>query len=943
MNKVWCISIFYKSGTFDPLAHNLEENLREFDIHSSVKSFQNYEIHCLLSRDQIKEICKELLVDPVIQEYLVQENQFPFPATDQSFQVTIGYKKGVMDATGLSVGHTIKIMGIDVPNVKSSSSFIIKTYANRNDLIKAIKQFLVNDLIHDFKIKEITPTEQPLTSKTFTIPISTLIPKELLQLSNDKMLALNLEEMQSIQSYFANINREPTDVELETLAQTWSEHCVHKTFKGLISYNSVDIDGLLKSYIMKATEDINAEWCINVFSDNAGIIQFTDEIGLAVKVETHNHPTALDPYGGAGTGSGGVFRDAMGVGAKPIVSMDCLFFGLLDTSSSNLPKGIMHPKRLLKGSVAGIRDYGNKMGIPTANGCIGFHEKYLGNPLVFAGIVGLLPLGQYVRDPKPGDLIVLVGGRTGRDGIHGVTFASSTLTSESEITASSAVQIGNPLEQKRVLDGLIIARDYGSKPLYSAITDCGGGGLSSAVGEMGKNLGADVNLEKVPLKYEGLLPWEIWVSESQERMLLAIPPPNIDRLIEIFELENCEATVIGKFTDTKKLVLTYNGEVVCNLEMDFLHDGIPKISRQAEPLQLEETYVNFIDTVDYTKDLISLLSHPSIASKEWIIRQYDHEVQANTVIKPLQGFDGHGNACVIKPLVDSWQGFVVSNGFNPNYSLNPRKMALSSIDEAIRNNICCGGRRYALLDNFSWGNPEDGKNLAALVEACQACYDSAVTLGTPFISGKDSLYNDFKTDKGEIITIPHTLLITCIGVIPDIRKAVTSDFKREGNHLYLVGDTKREMGGSLFYKFKKLDGGIIPDVNLEKAKRIFSKMIEVIDLGLIRSCHDCSEGGLAVAVTESCFGGNIGAEIYLKNIQTDLTQDYQLLFSESNSRFLVEVIDPATFEQNMQGVPIHRIGVIKGTRLVIYGLKGEKVINESISQLKEIWQHTFDW
>jgi phosphoribosylformylglycinamidine synthase len=897
----------------------------------------------MLSKDQVKDACEEVLVDPVVQQYLIEENQFPLPVTNQSFQVTVGFKKGVMDATGLSVGHTIKILGVDIAEVKSSFSFIIKTNVTQDELTRAIKQFLVNDLIHDFMIKEINTSELSPSSNVSSVPISKLSETGLIRLSNDQMLALNLEEMQRIQSYYSIKNREPTDVELETLAQTWSEHCVHKTFKGLISYKDVTIDSLLKTYIMKATEELNAEWCINVFSDNAGIIQFKDDVGLAVKVETHNHPTALDPYGGAGTGSGGVFRDALGVGAKPIVSMDCLFFGLLDTPNTHLPKGVLHPKRLLKGSVAGIRDYGNKMGIPTANGSIGFHENYLGNPLVFAGVVGLLPLERYVRDPKPGDLIVLVGGRTGRDGIHGVTFASSTLTSESETIASSAVQIGNPLEQKRVLDGLIRSRDSGEKPLYSAITDCGGGGLSSAIGEMGKDLGAEVNLDKVPLKYEGLMPWEIWVSESQERMILAVPPANIKQLIEIFEIENCEASVIGKFTNTKKLVLTFNRNIVCNLEMDFLHNGIPKISRQANPIQLVEEYVDFPEQENYTQDLTEILSHPSIASKEWVIRQYDHEVQANTVIKPLQGFDGHGNACVIKPLTESWRGFVVSNGFNPNYSLNPRKMTLSSIDEAIRNNICSGGRRFALLDNFSWGNPENEENLAALVEACQACYDSAVTLNTPFISGKDSLYNDFKTDKGETITIPHTLLITCIGIIPDIRKAVTSDFKRKKNHLYIVGDTKRELGGSMFYKLKNLNGGIIPDVNLEKSKQIFNKMVEVIDSGLICSCHDCSEGGLAVTLAEMCFGGNIGAEIDLTNIKTNLTKDYQFLFSESNSRFIVEVNDTSAFENKMNGVPIHKIGVIKGTRLIIYGLSGKKIVDESISELKKIWQNTFAW
>ncbi|MFX0085544.1 MAG: phosphoribosylformylglycinamidine synthase subunit PurL [Candidatus Hodarchaeota archaeon] len=941
MNKTWFVSIYPKSSVNDPLIKHIKSNLLEFGIKAKIQTFNNYMIHGNLNKEQIIYICENLLFDHVSHEYLINEWHLSFPDWNQRYEITIKYKQGVMDATGLSVKEMIKSVGLEVDDVRSSITILLQTTSKKDAVIDAIKNFLVNELIQDISIS----VEKFTNSKVNVIPLSGINSSELMKISKELMLSLNEEEMQKIQQHFRNIGRDPYDVELETIAQTWSEHCVHKTFNGVIYYQGRKIQSLLRSFIMKATTEINADWCVHVFDDNAGIIKFNDNYGLAVKVETHNHPTALDPYGGAGTGSGGVFRDVMGVGGEPILSMDSLFFGFLTMNIEGLPKGIMHPKRLMKGSVAGIRDYGNKMGIPTANGSIGFHKNYLGNPLIFAGCVGILPLDKYVKNPQPGDLIVLVGGRTGRDGIHGVTFASGTLTSESEVIASSAVQIGNPLEQKRVLDALIKARDHGSEPLYSAITDCGGGGLSSAVGEMGKNLGVIVELDKVPLKYEGLAPWEIWVSESQERMLLAVPCENVDILKEIFELENCDLSVIGQFTDSGSLNIKFNDEIVSDLDMEFLHKGIPKIFRNAVKKPFIETIVELEDLEEYNNDLRMILSHPNVASKEWVIRQYDHEVRANTIIKPLQGkeFDSHGDSCVIKPLRESWQGFVVSNGFNPNFSANPRKMALSSIDEAIRNNICSGGRRIALLDNFSWGNPEDSENLGALVEACQACYESAVTLGVPFISGKDSLYNDFQSETGDLITIPHTLLITGIGLIPDVRKSVTTDFKSEGNYIYLIGETLLELGGSLFYEIKNLSGGIIPDVNLETAELIFEKVIKAIDGGLIQSCHDCSEGGLAVSLAEMCFGGNIGAKIDLKRIKTELDKDYKILFSESNTRFVVEVQNPEKFEKIMKGISIFNIGYVEGDRLIISGLSGRQIIDERICDLKSVWKRTFDW
>ncbi|MDI6826437.1 MAG: phosphoribosylformylglycinamidine synthase subunit PurL [Candidatus Aenigmarchaeota archaeon] len=772
--------------------------------------------------------------------------------------------------------------------------------------------------------------------------------KELLKISRDYLLALNLEEMKKIQGYFAKKGRNPTDVELETIAQTWSEHCVHKTFKGIINTPDGEINGLLKTFIMKATEELNMPWCKVVFKDNAGIVEFDDNFDIAMKVETHNHPTALDPYGGAGTGSGGVFRDVMGVGAKPILSTDVLFFGPLDYPFEKLPRGAMHPKRLMKGSVAGIRDYGNKMGIPTANGGIGFDEGYVGNPLVYAGCVGIIPKNKYIKNPRPGDAILLVGGRTGRDGIHGVTFASLELTAESEKTSSGAVQIGNPIVEKKVLDGLLRARDAHEKPLYSAVTDCGGGGLSSAAGEMGKDIGIEVNLEKVPLKYAGLEPWEIWISEAQERMLLAVPQKNVEEILKIFENENCEATVIGRFTGDKKLVLRYKGRVVADLDMDFVHEGIPRVVRKAKWRRPKYPEPDFPDKDDLTEDLKAILKSPNVASKEWVIRQYDHEVQAKTVIKPLQGIkcDGPGDACVLKPVADSWKGIVVSNGINPKYSIDPYNMVLSAIDEAIRNNVCCGGRRIAILDNFSWGNPEREDNLGQLVEACKACYDGAIAFKTPFISGKDSLYNEYDTGKGEKVSIPPTLLISAIGIIPDVRKAVTMDVKEVGNPIYIIGETKDELGGSHYYFIHGFKGNRVPTVDLKKAKKSFDALIKAMDKDLVRACHDCSEGGIGVAATEMAFAGELGMRIYLEKVPTSgLERNDKILFSESNSRFLVEIKrgKEKEFEKIMKGNVFAKIGEVTGDKkLVVVGLNG-KIVEENVLELKKVWKSTFDW
>ncbi len=769
--------------------------------------------------------------------------------------------------------------------------------------------------------------------------------KKLAEISRKFMLALNPEEMKKIREYYEGLGRNPTDAELETLAQTWSEHCVHKTFKGIIRMNGKEIDSLMKTYIMKSTKELNMSWCRCVFEDDAGIVKFDDETDIAVKAETHNHPTALDPYGGAGTGSGGVFRDVMGVGAKPIISTDVLFFGPPNYPVDKLPEGVHHPKRLMKGSVAGIRDYGNRMGIPTANGGIGFDKGYIGNPLVYAGVVGIMPSNKYVRNPSPGDMIVLVGGKTGRDGIHGVTFASLELTTESEKTSSGAVQIGNAIEEKRVLDGQLIVRDRHESPLYSAITDCGGGGLSSAVGEMGEKTGARVELDKVPLKYPDLEPWEIWVSEAQERMIMAVPKDNVEEVLGIFRNENTDATVIGEFTGDRKLTLLHEGDVVAEMGMDFLHNGVPRIMREASFEKPDYSDPEFSGKENYNEDLKRILSSPNVASKEWVIRQYDHEVQAKMILKPLQGYSGPGDACVAKPRKGSWRGVVVSNGVNSKYCRDPYNMALSSIDEAMRNNVCCGGRRIALLDNFSWGNPEKPDRLGALVEAVRGCHDGSLGFQAPFISGKDSLYNEYSLGGEDSISIPYTLLITAVGITPDVRKAVSMDLKKEGNPVYVVGRTKKELGGSHFYMVNGLEGGKVPGVDLFRAKESMDCIIKAMDSGLVRACHDCSEGGIAVAAAEMAFSGKLGIRMDLKNIDSESDEDHVILFSESNSRFLAEVEKGKEKEfENIMGDHASKAGEVTGDgKLVMTGTGGNEVISEDAKELKRVWKSTFDW
>ena len=781
---------------------------------------------------------------------------------------------------------------------------------------------------------------------------------ELMRISREGTLSLNLNEMKTIQTHFGALGRNPTDVEIETIAQTWSEHCVHKTFKSIILYSEEgkepeQIDGLFPTYIQRATEEIAKPWCVSVFSDNAGIIEFDETFNLVFKVETHNHPSAIEPYGGAGTGIGGVIRDSLGtgLGAKPILNTDVFCFGMPDTPYAQLPKGTLHPKRVFKGVVAGVRDYGNRMGIPTANGAILFDSRYTANPLVFCGNVGLIPRNRCEKSVEPGDLVVAIGGQTGRDGIHGATFSSAELDDTSE-NLGSVVQIGNPIMEKKIVDALLQARD---RNLYRSITDCGAGGFSSAVGEMGEPVGAEVHLERVSLKYEGLAPWEIWLSEAQERMVIAVPPENLPELMEICEAEVVEATVLGTFTDTHRLQVFYDGAMVADLEMEFLHHGLPKPVKQAvwQPPKHQEMASRDkgigVGNPFYTDDLKQLLASPNIASKESVIRQYDHEVQGGIVINPLVGAenDGPSDACVVTPVLGSRKGVIVANGINPKYSdVDPYLSAASAIDEALRNIVAVGGsvEKTALLDNFCWGNPDKPDRLGELVRAAKACYDIATAYGTPYISGKDSLYNEYRdTTTGEQRAIPSTLLISAICVIPDIRHAVTMDVKAPGNFIYVLGNTYAELGGSHYFGIHGFIGNNAPNIRPDAGKLTMQRLSTAISSGLVRSCHDCSEGGIGVAAAEMAFAGGYGMSLNLDDVPTgdEIDADDYLLFSESNSRFIVE-IEPQhreAYENHMKGVPIGCLGTVIDTpEFVIKGRAGHAIVETSIDALKSAWQ-----
>ncbi|MFA4983716.1 MAG: phosphoribosylformylglycinamidine synthase subunit PurL [Candidatus Omnitrophota bacterium] len=963
------IQITERPGIFDAVGSGIARDIRDLGIKAveSVHFAQIYNIEGELSVSDAETIARELLVDRLTQNYIINARRNTGEGPDESV-VEIAYNPGVMDPVEDSVLKAISDLGIrGVRCVKTAKRYLLKGRLNAQQLKTISEKLLYNKLIQhsvDLSLPEATAPEiAPYRFRLITVELLGADDRELKRISRDGQLFLNLAEMQRIRRYFKDIGRNPTDCELETVAQTWSEHCGHKTFRGDIEYKFKDsplatrfktrkIKNLLKSTIMKVTRELAKPWCVSVFEDNSGVIRFDDKYNVCFKVETHNHPSALEPFGGANTGIGGVIRDPLGtgLGARPFLNTDVFCFGPTDYPFSKLPPGVLHPKRVMKGVVSGVRDYGNKMGIPTVNGAVLFHEGFVGNPLVYCGTAGLIPKDKTAKRVRPGDLVVVVGGRTGRDGIHGATFSSGELTHESESVSSGAVQIGNPIQEKKMLDTIMEARDLN---LYSAITDCGAGGLSSAVGEMGKDIGARVDLEKVPLKYTGLSYTEIWISESQERMVLAVPRKNAGRLIQIFSREDTEATVIGEFVPTGKLELYYESNKVCELDMEFLHNGFPRLSKKAVYLASRHREPRLQCPSGLTDTLLKLLSRYDVCSKEWIIRQYDHEVQGGSVIKPLAGIDNDGpsDAAVVKPVLWSPRAVVISCGINFRYGfVDPYWMAASCIDEALRQIVATGGslKQAALLDNFCWGNPDKPDRLGGLVRAALACYDIAKGFGVPFISGKDSLNNEYAVG-GKSIAIPGTLLISAMAVMDDAKNAVSMYAKEAGDLIYVVGKTYHELGGSHYYDLLGFTGNSVPKVNTRIARETFLRLSRASGSGVIKAMHDCSEGGLAVAAAEMAFAGGRGMELFLSEVPYSAKgkkSNDTVLFSESNSRFIVEVDRrrQKQFERMLAGVPFGLMGCIsEGSDFKVWGLDNKLCVSTDIARLKEAWQAPLRW
>ncbi len=966
-------------------------------------------------------LLEELLLDPLVEVGRVGPlNTFPDFEPEQGEPLrpvaTVLLKPGVMDPVAESVLLAARDLGVKLESVRT-----FRRYYSPGSVPAAARSILFAKVLANEAIEQVIEGPLHLEHLTLgsetrfelvTVRLRDLDEAGLMRLSKTGQLSLSLAEMKTIQAHYQSLGRDPTDIELETLAQTWSEHCSHKTLKGQIDFEGRRYRNLLKETIFAATQEIRQklgadDWCVSVFEDNAGVVTFNDQFHVCFKVETHNHPSAIEPYGGANTGLGGVIRDPLGtgLGAKPICNTDVFCFappvseggrqkdegGKQNTEvrmqksegamseirtlssdacilTSDLPPGVLHPRKVMQGVVAGVRDYGNRMGIPTVNGAVCFDPRYLGNPLVFCGTVGLIPADKATKAARPGDLIVAVGGRTGRDGIHGATFSSIELTSESEKVSGGAVQIGNAIAEKKMLDVLLQARDQG---LYNAITDCGAGGVSSAIGEMGEKLGARVELDKAPLKYQGLSYVEIWISEAQERMILAVPPERWEALHKLCASEDVEATAIGTFEASGRLRLFYQGKQVGDLEMKFLHDGRPPVVRKAE-WQAQKTdtetrrqgdkeklngslspclpvSVSPSLPVSLSSCLLQILGSLNVCSKEWIIRQYDHEVQGGSVIKPLVGVanDGPGDAAVVMPVLGSWMGLAIGCGINPHYGdLDPYAMAALAIDEAVRNVVAVGAdpKRIAFLDNFCWGNTDRPEVLGSLVRAAEACRDVALAYMMPFISGKDSLNNEFHAG-GKNIVIPPTLLISALGRVPDVRRCVTMDLKEPGNLLFLVGETKAELGGSHYHLITGQAGGQVPQVDLSTAPKIFTKLYEAIQRGLVRSCHDLSEGGLAVAVAEMAFAGGVGADVTKLSESASLPDDV-LLFSESPTRFLLEVSPnkAKTLREFFGELPLFEIGqTVKTQRLRIAGRTGDWLVWASLADLKEAWQKPLRW
>jgi len=987
----WRILAGLKDGVRDARGERVRSEIREhlgIEL-ESVRTIDVYTVDAQLADDEIQAVASGPFCDPVVQEVAVNR---PL-ARDFDVLIEVGYRPGVTDNVGRTAKEAIQYLTgrsfVPGEAVYTSVQYLLKGAVDTVSAERIAAGFLANGLIQrwtivpaaEFDAVRGMPAYVPkvdvgghrVSVQEIDLDVS---DAELMQISKDGMLALTLEEMKIIQTHAADpavqearhkagLGHRLTDCELEALAQTWSEHCKHKIFAARIDYEDTvtgqrqEINSLFKSYIVRATKELREragkdDICLSVFKDNAGVIRFTDDWSLVFKVETHNSPSALDPYGGALTGIVGVNRDSFGTGqgARLLFNTDVFCFAS-PFFEKPLPPRLLHPRRIFEGVVEGVEHGGNKSGIPTVNGSIVFDERFAGKPLVYCGTGALMPAmvnGRpgHEKQANVGDRIVMVGGRIGKDGIHGATFSSEELHEGSPVTA---VQIGDPITQKRMFDFLIIARDRG---LYSSITDNGAGGLSSSVGEMSQDTGGfEMHLDRAPLKYPGLQPWEILISEAQERMTVAVPPHNLDAFLKLAGEMDVEATDLGHFTDSGYYHCLYEGRTVTWLPMEFLHEGVPQLRIPARwvPPAIKEP--EFPQPLDIDATLRHLLGRLNICSKESVVRRYDHEVQAGTVVKPLTGVanDGPSDAAVVRPLADSFDGVVVAHGICPRYSdIDTYHMTANAIDEALRNYVAVGGdiTHVAGLDNFCWCDPvksdktPDGDYKAAqLVRSNQALYEYCLAFGVPLISGKDSMKNDYQIGDTKI-SIPPTLLFSVIGKMDDVRRAVTMDAKAAGDLVYLLGVTGDELGGSEYYAMHHATGCNVPVVDAAAAMSRYRTVNAAQQEGLLASCHDLSDGGLGVALAETAFAGGLGLHVDLRVVPVAGTlRDDTVLFSESASRLLVTVSPESRerFESLFSGQPCACIGTVTAdSELRITGLNGGVLLRSCIDDLKAAWQ-----
>jgi phosphoribosylformylglycinamidine synthase len=881
-----------------------------------------------------QKLAQTLLSEPIDQVYTLNQPII----TDTPQVIEVAYKPGVMNPEAASIMKSARDLGVDLAAADSSTEYGFYGEVGEGEVNQVVERLLVN------KTVERVVYEKPETliikgepGPVEIVPIRIASPEQLMALSKDKLF-LDAQEMKTVQAYFDQLGRDPTDCELEIIAARWSEHCGHKTFKAKVMVDGVEKPPLF-TRISETAKQYFGDEVVSAFEDNSGVMKFYDGQAICGKVETHNSPSAIEPYGGAMTGSGGVFRDILGTGqgAKVIISTDMFCFAPPNLDPAKLPPGTLHPDYLQRRVVAGVRDYGNRMGIPTNNGSVHYHEDFRAKPTVIVGSYGIIPEERAQKgQAEVNDLVVAIGGRTGRDGIHGATFSSGEMTDRTINVNSSAVQIGNAIEEKRMADAIVEARD---KDLIRAITDCGAAGFSSAVGEMGENTGVTVDIANVPLKYPGLAPWEIWLSESQERMVTAIDPGKIEEFLAVCQKYNVEATVLGQFDGSNKLTVKFGDQTVADLDYDFLKDGLPQrvMTAHWEKPQFDEVTPEL--PTDWASALKRVLSHGNVASKEPIVRQYDHGVQGTNALPPFSGenYDGPNDSVVVTPILDKPYGMVKSHGMNPILNrIDPYHGSVWATAEAMANYVAVGGDpdQAVLVNNYIWPFPDE-EAMGSLDRSVDAVVDSMNALQRPVISGKDSLSSTYRGKDGQVIKIPPVLCMSVFGRIPNVEQTVTSDIKREGSSLYLVGALDANMGGSTYYDINGIVGNEVPKVDLEALPGVLRGIHKAIKSGEVLACHDVSEGGVVSAVAEMAFGGDCGVKLAL---DARMQRPDMFLFNETAGTFIVEVPDEETAKRLFSNLPHMELGKTTQDKVINVKVGESDLFAVSTDELKQAWQ-----